>query len=173
MNCLLKAVRAVGLPFALVFLGPVLLLTGCGDVSGVNSSEVKGKITYKGTPLTGGTITFQSADLKRPEDGGTIDVLQISGDGTYRTVAMTPGEKVVTIATVDPAQSHQGGGKMITNNPPKDTPKDKAPDLTGAPKAGGGAKMVTVPLKYADPKKSGLTFAVKQGTNTKDWELTD
>jgi hypothetical protein len=57
-----------------------LAIVGCGSLStaqGAPTLPVKGKVTYKGKPLTKGTITFQ------PEGAGKDATGEIQPDGTF------------------------------------------------------------------------------------------
>jgi hypothetical protein len=128
-----------------------LLLVSCSQQP-TNTCEVTGLITYKGTPLTGGTIYFRSADLKPAEEGGKFGQAEIQSDGTYETHSLLPGPMVVTVEVTDSV------GKV-----PKDA---KMP-----PGFEKQAHHVKIPPKYASPKTSGLTYEVKPGKQTKDFEL--
>ncbi len=60
----------------------VFFLTGCGGTTEQVSNllkpvPVKGTVTYKGKPLTGGTIRFE------PEDGGREAAGNIEPDGSF------------------------------------------------------------------------------------------
>ena len=70
-------------------MGFSLLLCGCGGSNG-GSVEVTGKVTFDGTPVEGGTITFMPADGKGASAAGKI----VSGE---YTAAVPPGQKQVSI----------------------------------------------------------------------------
>jgi hypothetical protein len=70
----------------------LLLLQGCG--SSATSTEgltvpVKGKITYKGKPLTSGTVVFE------PEDAGREAHGKIQPDGTFELSTYGHGDGAV------------------------------------------------------------------------------
>ena len=76
-------------------------------------------------------------------DKGKPVAAQIQPDGTYSARAVPVGDVVVTVET------------------------------ESVKKAGGGAKYVKVPAKYAGPKTSGLTVTIKAGKQTHDINLLD
>jgi hypothetical protein len=76
--------------FALAGLALLTGLTGCGG----SSSGISGSVTYEGQPVENGNITFNPADGKGPQAGGTIT------DGQYKIDHVTPGRKVVKIQSV-------------------------------------------------------------------------
>src|SRR5262249_60843279 len=55
-------------------------------------ASAEGKVTFKGKPLGGGTITFV------PAEGPGIKG-QIAADGSYKVAELKPGEYKVTIET--------------------------------------------------------------------------
>ncbi len=120
-------------------------LVGCGGSS--DKAIVKGKVTYKGAPVTGGTLTLA------PASGPPLSVT-IKADGTFQTSDIPTGQMGVGIDT-DSIMAMPGGSMA---NPPKDVQMPK---------------KVVIPAKYKDPKTSGLTWDIKSGTNTKDFDLTD
>ena len=124
-----------------VFLLAVLLLAGCGP----GLSPVRGKITYKGRPVTTGDILFV------PDAGGTTATGKIATDGSYDLSTdgrrgTAPGAyKVMIVSMEDTA------GKL---------PEERNP-----------LPRLLVPEKYSDMLKSGLTARVKSGDNEIDFPL--
>jgi hypothetical protein len=161
MKPLLPPLRQAPAVLAVAFLGLCLVLTGCGGGQPINTSELSGKITYKGNPLTGGTIHFQSSDMKPPEEGGIEGAAEIQPDGTYTARSLVPGPMVVTIdvpaSPPDPSKHMKG--------PPKDRPLPAGYEKK--------ASYRQIPAKYHNPKTSPLTYEVQNGKQTKDWDLTD
>jgi len=132
------------------------LLAGCGR-SG-SSSSVTGSVTYKGKPVTGGTMLLHGKDKVFPASLGP--------DGNYICPSVPAGEYTVTINTeglkknvVDPVIG--GEEQKLFEN------KDLAKARASIP------AYVPIPGKYADAKTSGLTLTVGSGSNTKDLQLTD
>jgi len=64
---------------------------GCGSSSGtpVTLIPVKGKVTYKGQPVTKGVIQFEPDGYGRPATG------QLQSDGTFELSTLKPGDGVV------------------------------------------------------------------------------
>ena len=126
--------------------GGMLLLigvVGCGGSSGVAGS-LSGKVTYKGAAVTGGTITFH---LPGDKTAGT----DLNPQGNYGLQIPASGQTQVAIET-----------ESVSRTAP------------AAPAEGGaGPTYVRIPAKYADAKTSGLTFELKSGVQTKNFELTD
>src|SRR5262245_45958998 len=78
-------------------------LSGCGD----SGSVVSGTVTYEGTPLASGSISFAPVDGKGPTSGGPIK------DGQYRVEGLLPGQKRVEIT----GALATGGGANGQANP--------------------------------------------------------
>ncbi len=64
---------------------------GCGTSSGtpVNLIPVKGKVTYKGQPLTKGLVIFE------PDGYGRMASGQLQPDGTFELTTLKSGDGVV------------------------------------------------------------------------------
>lgn len=118
----------------------LVAVAGCGT-SGPEMGDVKGTVTYKGKPLTTGTITFV------PEtDGLPTAFAEIQPDGTYVAKTRDFGNGV-------PIGKHR---VMII------AVKDHGPE---AP------VEAILPVKYSSDSQSGLTAEVKAGENTVDFPL--
>jgi hypothetical protein len=80
-----------------LLLGACLLaLVGCGG----GAAEVRGKVSFNGTPVENGTITFEPADGKGPTAGGPI------AKGEYHLTGqnkVAPGAKIVRIQAFGPS----------------------------------------------------------------------
>jgi len=132
-------------------------LSGCGGRGGKNNFSLSGKVTYKGEPVTGGTLTLT------PTDGKTHPVnTKLSSTGKYLIVPPLVGELKVSIET----ESIRGKtGKAYTFGPALEKP----PDIDES-------KMVKyrpIPGKYASAATSDLKVTVVQGKNEKNFDLTD
>jgi hypothetical protein len=166
--------RLLGLLAVVVGLAAI----GCG--SAVNTNEVSGVVSYKGKPLTGGMIIFQSADLKPAVEGGTsvsAEIL-IDGSGAYTLKSLAPGKYVVLVETVPPPPKIKnagpmgpGGARMIPPANDKSKPGDKPPaDIAmekHGPPTGNSLKYVPVkiPDKYTSPEKTTLSYEVQVGSH--------
>jgi len=123
-------------------LSALALAAGCGP--GPGTGEVSGTVTVDGQPAPpGSSITFVPADGKAPTAGALIE------DGRY--TARVP---------VGPAK--------VQVRAPKSIAKRKAGKREG-PGAEGDLVEESLPAKYND--STTLTYDVKPGTNTKDWDL--
>lgn len=72
----------------------VFFLTGCGGTTEQVSNllkpvPVKGTVTYKGKPLTGGAVRFE------PEDGGREAAGNIEPDGSFTLTTFQAGDGAV------------------------------------------------------------------------------
>jgi hypothetical protein len=137
--------QALGRLAALLALGlAVQALLGCGQPAG----SVSGKVTLKGQPMAGGTVTFLGAD-----DRGASS--PIEPDGTYTVSRVAVG--VARIAVSPPAS-----GPALPKGVKMDPGKMGAP-AGAAPADPPGGKKVFIAEQYQDPTKSGLTYEVKAG----------
>jgi hypothetical protein len=136
----------------------LVLASGCTRNPGAPAS-LSGKVTYKGTAVTGGTVTVHTKD-------GAGYSIPIKPDGTYSGTDLPAGDMVLTVETESvnkdkktPVYGGRAGGQSMSPVPE-------------GVKAGGGG-YVKIPAKYADKAKSGLTVTLSKGKQTKDLELTD
>jgi hypothetical protein len=76
------------LALAAIFVGTCW---GCGSGSVVPPTliPVKGKVTYKGQPVTKGVVRFE------PDGFGRMATGQIQSDGTFELTTLKPGDGVV------------------------------------------------------------------------------
>jgi hypothetical protein len=110
----------------------LLAFAGCRPADGT-LAPVRGKVTYKGTPVPGGTIVFVP-DASRGTRGN-LAVADIQPDGTFTlktndTLGAAVGHHRVTVACVQP----------------------------GIP--GQLAPRSLLPAKFRDPQQSGLSCEV-------------
>jgi hypothetical protein len=151
MRTLLRAFR--------VFVGCALilavgLLAGCGG--GKKKLSLSGKVTYKGEPVTGGSVTLH------PTDGKTKPLTApLNADGTYSVTPPALGEMKVAIST-ESVRGQTG---------------DRYPMMKGKDKGSADAskmfKYKEIPTKYANPETSKLSVTIVDGPNVKDFDLTD
>ena len=150
-NCLRCVCASAG--SVVLFIG----IIGCGG----GPATVSGTVTYKGAPVTGGSITLHF-DGDKPPAGGSID-----GNGKYAIQSTTLGKASVSIET-------ESQRSMMPKQTDIASPKDgMPPEVTKMPGGGAATVYVKIPEKYSDAKRSGLTWDVKSGQQTKNWELTD
>lgn len=124
----------------------VLSFAGCGGSAEPKRefADIKGKVTYKGEALKTGTVTFQPAT-------GAAASGQIQADGTYSLKGVV-GPNKVTIVSRDAAEETPPNPETRAANAAKGPPKEY------------------IPAKYGT-SESGLSYDVKAGEQTKDFEL--
>lgn len=142
-------------------------ILGCQSGNSNTPSSVRGKVTYKGAPVTAGTITFY------PKDGGMYPH-NINADGTYEMTSLPVGEMIVTIETETantntkmPTYGPRGKGGKGGKNPMI------GPTPEGAPPPQAQGAYVKIPSKYAEKETSGLTVTLQRGNQEKDFPLAD
>jgi hypothetical protein len=145
----------------LLFTVNLLLWTaGCGG-----KGTITGTVTYKGTPIPAGTILFV------PSNGGPSVNAPIN-DGKYTAEKVPTGRAKVSITSMYVQQTSASPMMMMgaKSGPPLDAPippeARKAMEEGMKPKKG-----LQIPDKYADPAQSGLTYTVRSGQQTKDFNL--
>lgn len=116
---------------------------GCGQ----RVATISGKVTFQDVPITTGTIAFISQNGKVVS--GNIE------EGNYTVT----GVEVGSDATVT-VMSHVPSPMMQPPTGPKAGVPIRAP-----------LKYVPIPDRYGDPKRSGLTCQVIEGTQTCDFAL--
>jgi hypothetical protein len=143
---------------ALFVPGLLLLTVGCGS-----KGTITGTVSFKGTPITAGTIVFAP-------DSGEPSVNAPISDGKYSADKVPIGPAKVTVSSTysvgsSPMQQmmKKSGEKM-----PEDLPEGARKLMEGAAQA---KKGIRIPGDYADPSKSGLTYTVKSGKQTHDIDL--
>jgi hypothetical protein len=133
-------------------LAAALLALAVGCRSGTAPlAEVRGKVTYRGEPLRGGTVVF-TPDASRGTTGEPA-AADIQPDGSYTLkTADSAGAAVgwhrVTVLALVPAAGPPPAGQRFT------------------------VPLSALPLKYREPHLSGLSCEVKAGgPNTIDVRL--
>lgn len=158
------------LVLASVFLLGSMMLVGCGGaVDRPKTHSVTGKVTYKGQPVKGATVTFRKQDAPRTSLGVTKE------DGTYSLTTFNTddgaleGEHVVIIAKKSADSSAASNQPMS----PDEYMKKMQGAKPGAAPPGADQKN-ELPAKYAKPETSGLSRTVVAGEkNSFDFDLTD
>lgn len=137
---------------------------GCGGNSAA-PVRLAGKVSYNGTAVTAGTMSFHTAD-------GTIYPGLINTDGSYTATDLPVGEVVVTIETesLNPNKKAEGTAKEQKDAKRRSGMMQKAPEgAVGGPTP----TYVKIPAKYADKKTSPLKLNLERNTKSKDFDLTD
>jgi hypothetical protein len=128
--------------WSLLVLVGLALLAGCAKPS--QSGTVTGTITYKGQPVNDAALTLY------PAAGGKPFVIPVTGDGTFSTTGVPPGDyKAVVLG--------RSGG------------------VAGGSKGDQYAAKATIPFpkKYQDLKTTNLKMTVAGGAQKEDLELKD
>jgi hypothetical protein len=121
----------------------IVTISGCGDSKAV----VRGKVTYKNSPLTSGEVHFVGKSTSRSA--------LIMPTGAYEMKDAPLGE--VRVAVV----SNKNPGKPF--GPTLRSPQDSGPVPVAS----------AIPSKYNDAKTSGLVFTISTGRQSIDIELKD
>jgi hypothetical protein len=154
-------------------LGLVLLAAGCSS-----RGTVTGKVVYQSKPLPGGKVVFIG-----PKGAFTGAV---GPDGSYQVANVPTGP--VKIAVVGPPSPGEAANhpslrlkKLPKNIDTEKVRKSLPPEvdekgmrqMMGLPDAKPPAPRASIPTKYSDPEKSGLTCTVTGGPQTHDITLQD
>jgi hypothetical protein len=129
-----------------VFLAVIVAGPGCGG-SRLGTVPLSGRITYKGVPLAGGTITFHPVDAAKCRPA----TASIQPDGSFVAATLEndrgimPGEYRVSVVLV----------------------KSPLFDVSPAQAAAAAKNNMVLPPRYADPATSGLTVIVEPGGGSK------
>ncbi len=153
-----SAQRAVGLvPLAL------FALIGCGEDGLGKRYAVSGTVTYKGQPVTKGTISFYSTTGGAESRGafGTIENGKYTLSSQGENDGAFPGDYVVAIGSKDVdltnAEKNVKGGSFRQDDVMKANKKAKS----------------LIPLKYEIAETSGLKAKIEAKSNTFNFDLTD
>jgi len=156
---LLTSERDVLRCFAFIWLVFLLLALGCSQGNPIGAVPVSGKVTYKGQPVEGATISFIPASETRP-------AIAISGPGgayhlmTLDVPGAMPGNYTVIVRKNDVAAEST---KPVTMEEAVKTNSRPPPQPKGL-----------LPAKYGDAARSPLKFEVKTGQkNNFDLQLAD
>jgi hypothetical protein len=127
-------------------LPALVLLAAAGCSSGTGT--VWGKVSFDGRPLSGGTVHFLAED-------GSVASCSVEPDGSYSVADVHPGLAHIGVV------SEPGGRGM--HSPTGERKADPRP---------GMAPPTPLPSHYANPKESGVTYAVRPGRQEHDISLT-
>jgi hypothetical protein len=132
-------------------------LTGCG---GKETSDITGKVTYKGKALAYGYVNLISSDEKSFQG-------EIQSDGSYSIPKVPVGPAKIGIDAVDP-KVKQEAAEMLKKS------RTVGPDGAAPPKPTFDPnKLHPIPDAYNSPETSGLKVEVKKGTTTYNIDLTE
>jgi hypothetical protein len=140
------------LPFSLSPLFLVCCASGCGEAKG----DVSGQVSFKGSPLPAGKVTFIC-------EGGNKPVLSADiREGKYEIKGVPVGPVTITVATYKPSKT--------VDRPPGlgQTYRQGTEEKPPAPPE----KYVEIPARYGQADRSKLSYDVKPGIQDYDIPLT-
>jgi hypothetical protein len=142
-----------------LLVGLVIIPIGCAPRNSLGTVQVSGKLTHKGQPVEGATISFIPDGEGRPATaisgtGGAYSLFTLDSPGAL------PGNYTVVVrkmeTTTQSSQPVSMEEALKLNNRPPPPPKE------------------LLPAKYSDAAKSPLKFEVKaKQSNTIDLTLAD
>jgi hypothetical protein len=144
------------------WLGGGLLLAfalaagGCGP-----SGAVSGKVSFKGAPVKGGTVTFFGP-------GNWTGTSSIEEDGSYQIDKPPRGPMRIAVETNTVRPNVPRGMPM---GPPKGTPVPEGFEQSIYNRKGKADLYVAIPDRYGEPDTSGLTCEVTGGKQTHNIDL--
>jgi hypothetical protein len=160
-------------------MSPLLfvLVLGCSKGGGANSS-VHGKVTYKGAPVTAGSVRFHPADGSGGEYKGFINK-----SGEYSVVGLPSGEMIVTVETESANTKLPAGARSGQDYEKKGAIPQQAPDMLEKMRARemgpkqsaqeSQGEYVKIPTRYSDAKMTPLRATIGRGDNSFPIELTE
>ncbi len=158
--------KALAVARLLVCLAPAvaLLLPGCGKGKG----DITGEVSFKGEPISVGRITFLS-QVGNQEVKSTHIIR-----GKYTITGFPVGPAKICIESMEPPDKEILENTKKINIPAaggmKEHMKGPPPELVEMA-SGPPLKYVPIPLAYANPDSSHLTYEVKPGAQTYDIPL--
>jgi hypothetical protein len=136
------------LPRAALVVAVLAFAAGCES-----KTTVTGKVTYRGAPVSGGSVTLVASD-------GTAYAGTIQADGTYSIPDVPTGDVRIGVAGAGRAGAGSRAGPSGRGDAGP-IGRGKAPD--GPPQETKAPAGPPIPDSYFDPQKSGLIRTVKSG----------
>jgi hypothetical protein len=161
----------LGKAIGLLALLPIIA-AGCSG----GKVNIAGKVFYKGTPLKGGNVTFNSTEKKYSPSA------RIGEDGSYSIANIPSGEFIITVETASlrPTGMAPAGGVGSPGKKPGG-PHDYAPPTNGNSNAAGytppvigdmSKRYVPIPEEYSNVEKTKLPpYTVKWSESKHDINL--
>lgn len=133
----------------------VVLLAGNVGCGGVGT--VSGKVTYKGKPVTSGSVLMVGSD-NQPHYG------PLQQDGTYAIADVPQGEVRVAVNSPDPRVLYAPAPTIKLAKKEGQPPPAPPPQIDAS-------KWFPLPVKAGDPQVSGVRVTVRGGPNSIDINL--
>jgi ribosomal protein S16 len=124
-----------------------------------------GKVTIKGEPVTGGSLSFN-------KDGKEVANVKINSDGTYETLLALGDFKVAVDTELFKKMLDSGFQNTTTVNPMVLKDKKLTEEEMKALMGKSAGKYVPIPEKYRDVASSGLAVTIQAGKQEKNFDLT-
>jgi hypothetical protein len=142
-------------------------LSGCRE-TGPAGNTVSGKFTYKSLPVANGNFKFFTKTDKGFKEIYS-GVLKQDGSFSFSGIAAF-GDVVVTVtAAFDPLAEM---AQKFKNQKELDDGLKKMKEAITQNKGDASQPSATsVPDKYKDPATSGLNWQIKEGSNSRDFDL--
>lgn len=146
--------------FFVLTIFTVLAVSGCGgDSSLPKTAKVRGIVSYKGKPLSGGQISFIPEAGSESAKSGQPASSQIGTDGSFSLTTFNTGDGALI-----------GAHKVIVSKRSGDTTRNQ-------PKADGTIDYTVpkaeIPTKYESVDKTPLKYTVEDKSNEFKIELVD
>lgn len=134
----------------LLLLSTISTLVGCGG----STASVQGNVSYEGTPIQKGMVTFTPVDGKGSVVGCNIE------NGKYSATGVTPGKNVLSVVAVKEVTFARSSEEMEK--------------MAASSKGKGAIEGLIDPADIvpADAKGNGAEHMVSEGSNTIDLQLT-
>jgi len=147
----------------------LLLCVGCGSGKG----DITGEVTYNDEPLSLGRITFVS-EVGRRESFSAFIIR-----GKYTIKGFPSGPVKVSIESVEPPSKEKLKAAKEESSSSEKRPSPgagmaahmKVPDELKEMADGPPLKYMKIPLFYANPETSKLTYTVERGEQTQNFAL--
>lgn len=143
-----------------------LAAAGCGDDGKPPMGSVTGTVTYKGEPLTPGSVIFSPVNATE-EQPGQPATGQLASDGSYRLTTFDDGDGAIV------------GEHIVTVQASETVTTKKATNVEGirVEQPDGSLAFVgsksRIPARFSKPAETPLRFTVKEGSNTFDITIED
>lgn len=148
--------RFVRSGFVAVAAATVLASPGCTGSDRPEVVPVSGRVTYRGEPVVGATVSFLAEGASRPATGMTGD------DGSFRLTTFEPDDGAIPgthRVTVTKPSTEAEAAVTVADLESEEYRRAMADAAKNPPKRDNGG----LPPKYADLRATDLAIEVKSG----------